>query len=71
MYGKVAPNPSNYIDQNEVNALLYGSMKAALIQASKWLSSLLGKEYIRVNSVSFGAFPKTIFKIIIQTLLKN
>jgi len=58
MYGKVAPNPANYTNDVNVNALLYGSMKAALIQASKWMSASLGVNGIRVNSVSFGPFPQ-------------
>ena len=58
MYGKVAPNPANYTNDVNVNALLYGSMKAALIQASKWMSASLGDNGIRVNSVSFGPFPQ-------------
>ena len=45
-----------------MNPLLYGCMKAALIQSSKYLSSILSESNIRVNSVSFGPFPseKTI-----------
>ena len=35
MYGLVAPNQENYTKNVEVNALLYGSMKAALIQGSR------------------------------------
>ena len=58
MYGLVAPNQENYTKNVEVNALLYGSMKAALIQGSRWLSSIYGKDEIRVNSISFGPFPQ-------------
>lgn len=57
MYGKVAPNPSLYESLDEVNPLLYGAMKAAVIQASRYLSSQMAIKGIRVNSVSFGAFP--------------
>ena len=59
MYGKVSPNPSNYEDFESINPLLYGAMKAALIQATKYLSSILGPKSIRVNSVSYGPFPST------------
>ena len=58
MYGVIAPNQENYTEKNKINALLYGSMKAALIQGSRWLSSIYGKDNIRVNSVSFGPFPQ-------------
>ena len=61
MYGKVAPNHNLY-DDVEVNPLLYGSMKAALIQASKYLSSMLACKGIRVNSVSYGPFPSKIIQ---------
>ena len=57
MYGKVAPNIDNYSKPSNINPILYGSMKAALIQASRYLSSHLGIKGIRVNSVSYGPFP--------------
>ena len=57
IYGKVSPRPSMYETSEEMNPILYGSMKAALIQSTKYLSMLLAPRGIRVNSVSFGAFP--------------
>ena len=57
MYGKVSPDPSLYDKNNPMNPLLYGSFKAALIQSSKYLSSIMGPSNIRVNSVSYGPFP--------------
>lgn len=57
MYGKVSPDPSLYDKNNPMNPLLYGSFKAALIQSSKYLSSIFGPSDIRVNSVSYGPFP--------------
>ena len=57
MYGKVSPDPSIYDKNNHMNPLLYGSFKAALIQSSKYLSSIFGPSDIRVNSVSYGPFP--------------
>ena len=62
IYGKVSPDPAIYNKDIQMNPLLYGCMKAALIQSSKYLSSILSESNIRVNSVSFGPFPseKTI-----------
>ncbi len=57
MYGKVSPRPDLYSSPNSVNPILYGSFKAGLIQASRYLSSFLGPKKIRVNSVSYGPFP--------------
>ena len=57
MYGKVAPKPDMYSEADLINPLLYGSFKASLIQASKYLSSILAPDGIRVNSVSYGPFP--------------
>tara|TARA_B100001248_G_scaffold260719_1_gene249748 strand:- start:301 stop:1053 length:753 start_codon:yes stop_codon:yes gene_type:complete len=57
MYGKVSPDPSIYDESNLMNPMLYGSFKAALIQSSKYLSSIFGPSDIRVNSVSYGPFP--------------
>jgi len=71
MYGKVAPNPDNYPNKEKLNALLYGSMKAALIQATKWLSSVLGEKGIRVNSVSYGPFPQKTIQEQFPDLIKN
>lgn len=57
MYGRVSPRPHLYSSRNSVNPILYGAFKAGLIQASKYLSSLLAPDEIRVNSVSYGPFP--------------
>ena len=57
MYAKVSPNPANYPDDISVNPLLYGAMKAALSQSTRYLSSILASKGIRVNSVSYGPFP--------------
>ena len=57
MYAKVAPNPSNYPKEISINPLLYGAMKAALCQSTRYLSSILASKGIRVNSVSYGPFP--------------
>ncbi len=57
MYGKVSPREKDYPNLDLMNPLIYGAMKAALIQSSKWLSSKYASKGIRVNSVSFGPFP--------------
>ena len=59
MYAKVAPNPSIYPQNISVNPLLYGSMKAALIQSTRYLSAIMASKGIRVNSVSYGPFPNS------------
>ena len=46
-----------YETVKEINPILYGSLKAALIQSTKFLSMTLAPQGIRVNSVSYGVFP--------------
>ena len=59
MYGKVSPDPAVYADTGEPpNPAYYGSAKAGLIQLSRWLACNLGRDGIRVNSVSPGPFPQ-------------
>ena len=57
MYGRVSPRPDLYSSPSSINPILYGAFKASLIQASRYLSSLLAPDNIRVNSVSYGPFP--------------
>ena len=57
MYGRVSPRPDIYSSVNSINPILYGSFKAGLIQATRYLSSLLAPEGLRVNSVSYGPVP--------------
>ena len=57
MYAKVAPDPSVYPQGVSVNPPLYGSMKAALCQATRYLSAMMAPQGVRVNSVSYGPFP--------------
>ena len=57
MYAKVAPDPSNYPQGTAVNPVLYGSMKAALSQSTRYLSANMASHGVRVNSVSYGPFP--------------
>ena len=59
MYGKVSPDPKVYIETGEApNPPYYGAAKAGLIQLTRWLACNLGREGIRVNSVSPGPFPQ-------------
>ena len=58
IYGKVAPRPNLYEKIEDMNPILYGSFKAGLIQATKYLSTILAPKGIRVNTVSYGPFPK-------------
>jgi NAD(P)-dependent dehydrogenase (short-subunit alcohol dehydrogenase family) len=62
MYGIVSPNPKNYSSKKDNNPTHYGSMKAALIQYTKYASVNLAKYNIRVNSISPGAFPNLPIK---------
>lgn len=58
MYGIVAPDFDAYQDSPEfLNPPHYGAAKAGVIQLSKYYSSLLGEQGIRVNTVSPGPFP--------------
>ena len=63
IYGKVSPRPSMYETDKEINPILYGSLKAALIQSTKYLSMILAPRGIRVNSVSYGVFPSKEIQI--------
>ena len=59
MYGKVSPVPSIYSETDQPpNPAFYGAAKAGLLQMTKWLACNLGKERIRVNSISPGPFPQ-------------
>lgn len=57
MYGKVSPNPAVYGDSDLNNPVHYGATKAGLLQLTRYLACNLDPAYIRVNSVSPGAFP--------------
>ena len=60
-----------YETVKEINPILYGSLKAALIQSTKFLSMTLAPQGIRVNSVSYGGLHQKKFKIRSQTLSKD
>lgn len=57
MYGVVSPNLRIYDSSYESNPPYYGAAKAALIQWTRYASCEFGREGIRVNSISPGAFP--------------
>tara|TARA_B100000676_G_C18019653_1_gene811819 strand:+ start:767 stop:1555 length:789 start_codon:yes stop_codon:yes gene_type:complete len=57
IYGNVAPDNSIYGNTGLNSLPSYGAGKAAIIQYTKFMAGILGKEGIRVNSVSPGAFP--------------
>lgn len=59
MYGKISPDPDIYESTRvDPNPVFYGATKASVIQMTKWLACNLGRNSIRVNSVSPGAFPE-------------
>jgi len=74
MYGMIAPNPSNYTHENVMNPIVYGSLKAGFIQATRWFSAKYGIKQIRFNSISYGAFPNLLVQqdqIFINNLAKS
>lgn len=59
MLGHVAPNHAIYRDTPGMgNAIQYGAMKAAMLQATRYLASIGGKHGIRCNSISPGPFSR-------------
>jgi len=60
MYGMVAPDFSIYESAPQyLNPPHYGAAKAGLLQLTRYLASLLGKENIRVNALTPGPFPSS------------
>jgi len=59
MYGKVSPYRDIYDLTNQpINPVYYGSAKAGLLQLTRWLAFYIGRDGIRVNSISPGPFPQ-------------
>jgi NAD(P)-dependent dehydrogenase (short-subunit alcohol dehydrogenase family) len=54
MYGVVAPSFNMYSEGKLPSTIYYGTMKAALIQQTRYLAAYLGNKGIRVNAVSPG-----------------
>jgi len=57
MYGMVSPDLRLYDTEQAANPPFYGAAKAAFIQWTRYAACEFGKEKIRVNSISPGAFP--------------
>ena len=57
MYGLVSPDLRLYPDPAGANPPAYGAAKAALLQWSRYAACELGRDGIRVNSISPGPFP--------------
>lgn len=58
LFGKLSPIPNMYLDLKNEPPLYLPSAKGAVIQFTKYLSSILAENNIRVNSISPGFFPK-------------
>jgi len=63
MYGHVSPDPRIYGTSGKNNPPYYGAAKAGLLQLTRYLACHVGKDNIRVNSISPGAFPPADIKI--------
>ena len=57
MYGIVAPDMAMYATEEGRNPPFYGAAKAALLQLTRYAASELGRDGVRVNSLTPGPFP--------------
>lgn len=57
MYGHVSPDYRLYLGNGYANPPSYGAAKAGILQLTKYLSSFLAPDGIRVNAISPGPFP--------------
>ncbi len=71
MYGLVAPDLRIYDNPKKSNSPFYGATKAALIQWTRYAASEFGKEKIRFNSISPGAFPSSLSQKKSPNLIKK
>ena len=71
MYANSNPVLENYEQKEDFNALLYGSMKAALEKGSKWFISYNQKKNIRINIIRLGPFPSIKIQKKQKTFINN
>jgi NAD(P)-dependent dehydrogenase (short-subunit alcohol dehydrogenase family) len=70
IYGLLSPNHNFYKNDKFQNPISYGVAKAGLIQMTKYLACNFAKGYIRFNSISPGAFPKSTKQFRIKLMKK-
>ena len=71
MYANSNPVMQNYEQKSDFNALLYGSMKAALEKGSKWFISYNQESKIRINIIRLGPFPNNNVQKKQKTFISN
>jgi len=57
MYGLISPDPTVYKPPMSKNPIEYGVNKAGIIQMTRYLAVHWGKDNVRCNCISPGAFP--------------
>ena len=57
IYGSVSPNPEVYKSPMNKNPIEYGVTKAGIIQMTRYLGVHWGRQNVRTNCISPGAFP--------------
>lgn len=63
MYGMVSPDARIYANSHAANPPFYGASKAALLQWTRYAACELGRQGVRVNSLSPGPFPSESVQI--------
>tara|TARA_Y100001970_G_C14228465_1_gene857143 strand:+ start:156 stop:914 length:759 start_codon:yes stop_codon:yes gene_type:complete len=63
MYANLSPKYDIYEEEQDFNALLYGSMKSALERGGKWFVAFNQKNNLRINVLRLGAFPNNSVQI--------
>lgn len=58
MYGQVAPDPGAYAAPHHPNPIDYGTVKAGLLQMSRYLAVYFATDGIRSNCIVPGPFPQ-------------
>lgn len=71
MYAMVSPDQNIYESAESVNPPFYGAAKAALQQWTRYAACEFGKEGIRVNAISPGAFPSDDVQNINPTFIRR